>query len=508
MTALLAVLGRIEDIQQRIRSVSAEPAAASSTGRTGQSAATGSTMGGTNGTQSASASAFAEAVRDAGEYATPRGGEVTGADIVAQAKNYLGVPYVFGGEDRSGMDCSGLVQRVLADLGIDVPRVVKDQADVGVEVPSLAEAQPGDLIVTKGEGHIVIYAGDGMVIHAPSPGKVVEHRNNWLTDGDIATIRRMVPAAEAAPTASVSPAAAGQAATVTAAGTAPATADRAALAAVASLLSPGAPDLSAPAVRAVAQALTAAADGSGASPLNAAGAGIADSPLGVAIAQAVSRASASATAVAAASPADADAGPSATSLLSGAAASAPSTGAPDAAPPAAAAPAAARSPLAQQLTAPVMSLASRGDGEHTMTVRVSPDDLGPVTVKAHISGGSIAIELVSGSAAGRDALRALLVDLRRDLAVLAPHSTLAVATTDAPRGDQGSTGAGTGWTAGQSASGQSSAGGSGSGGSGAGDPAGHSATRRDEHDAPAGPAAAPSASTAPAAGAAGIDLFV
>lgn len=494
MTALLAALGRIEDIQQRIRSLSAEPAAPAATGQTG--AATGST-----GTRSASATAFADAVRDAGEYATPRGGDVTGADIVAQAKNYIGVPYVFGGEDRSGMDCSGLVQRVLADLGIDVPRVVKDQADVGVEVPSLAEAQPGDLIVTKGEGHIVIYAGDGMVIHAPSPGKFVEHRNNWLKDGDIATIRRMVPAAEAAPAASVAPAG-GQAAPAIPAGTASTVVDRAALAGVASMLSPTSADLAAPAVGSIAQALSAAAGGGSTSPLPVAAPEAAESPLGLAIAQAVSRASVSATAIAAA-PVDADAAASA--LLSGAAAPAPSTGAPDAAPPAAA-PAPARAPLAQQLSAPVMSLASRGDGEHTMTVRVSPDDLGPITVKAHIAGGSIAIELVSGSAAGRDALRALLVDLRRDLAVLAPHSTVAVATTDAPRGDPGSTGTGIGSSAGQSASGQSSAGGSGSG-----DPSGHTAARRDDRDAAVVAAATPAASpapTAPLVGAAGIDLFV
>src|SRR5690606_31958330 len=128
---------------------------------------------------------FAAAVHDAGAVgATPplAAGSVDGDDVVEQAMSYLGVPYVYAGEDRSGMDCSGLVQRVFADLGIEVPRVVQDQADIGVEVPSLADAQPGDLLVTKGEGHIVIYAGDGMVIHAPSPGKVVEHRDNWLKD--------------------------------------------------------------------------------------------------------------------------------------------------------------------------------------------------------------------------------------------------------------------------------------------------------------------------------------
>ncbi len=123
----------------------------------------------------------------------PGAASAGGQAVVAGAQRYLGVPYVFGGEDTSGMDCSGLVQRVFADLGIEVPRVVQDQARVGVEVPSLAEAQPGDLLITRDRGHIVIYAGDGMIIHAPRPGKNVELVPNYLGQGDIGTIRRIVP---------------------------------------------------------------------------------------------------------------------------------------------------------------------------------------------------------------------------------------------------------------------------------------------------------------------------
>lgn len=122
-------------------------------------------------------------------------GTASGGDVVDAAKKYLGVPYVFGGEDSTGMDCSGLVQRVFADLGIDLPRVVPDQAKVGTEVGSLAEAQPGDLIVAKGSGHILIYAGDNKVIHAPRPGTTVTLVENWRTDADIETIRRVVQTA-------------------------------------------------------------------------------------------------------------------------------------------------------------------------------------------------------------------------------------------------------------------------------------------------------------------------
>ena len=70
-----------------------------------------------------------------------------GEQVVADAKRYLGVPYVWGGTDPAkGLDCSGLVQRVYADLGVDLPRVAADQARAGQPVASLADARPGDLL--------------------------------------------------------------------------------------------------------------------------------------------------------------------------------------------------------------------------------------------------------------------------------------------------------------------------------------------------------------------------
>lgn len=189
--SISAITDRIAGIQSAIQELSTP--AATSTAR----AATPATA--TAGTGAADFGTVLNTLAGA-----PAGG-VTGADIVAQAKNYLGVPYVFGGEDETGMDCSGLVQRVLADLGIDAPRVVQDQADIGVEVPSLDQAQPGDLIVTKGEGHIVIYAGDGKIIHAPRPGKDVQLVDNYLSPGEISTIRRVATAA--APAVAATPAA-------------------------------------------------------------------------------------------------------------------------------------------------------------------------------------------------------------------------------------------------------------------------------------------------------------
>ncbi|SEB14678.1 C40 family peptidase [Leifsonia sp. 21MFCrub1.1] len=184
-------IGRIAQIQATL--VQLESPAKSTT----------SSSAGTSGTSGTSATDFAAALSGA-LGATGGTGSPTGADVVADAKKYLGVPYVFGGTSAFGLDCSGLVQRVFKDLGIDVPRLVSGQSTVGTEVPSLAQAQPGDLIVTNGGEHIVIYAGDGKVIHAPSEGRTVSLVNNWMSDSDIVTIRRVLPQAAPAGTASAS----------------------------------------------------------------------------------------------------------------------------------------------------------------------------------------------------------------------------------------------------------------------------------------------------------------
>jgi cell wall-associated NlpC family hydrolase len=129
-------------------------------------------------TSSANASAFASSLDDATSDASSTGvagsGGVTGADVVADAKKYIGVPYIWGAESNKGLDCSGLVQKTFGDLGIKLPRVAADQQKVGTPVDSLADAQPGDLLFFgKPAYHVAIYAGDNKLIESPQPGETV-----------------------------------------------------------------------------------------------------------------------------------------------------------------------------------------------------------------------------------------------------------------------------------------------------------------------------------------------
>ncbi len=111
-----------------------------------------------------------------------------GARIIAEAEKYLGVKYVYGGSSPSGFDCSGLVQYTMKKVGITVNRSSRDQYKNGVSVPR-SQLAAGDLVFFSKGGsisHVGIYAGNGKVIHSPSPGYTVcyttlEHMCSYST---------------------------------------------------------------------------------------------------------------------------------------------------------------------------------------------------------------------------------------------------------------------------------------------------------------------------------------
>jgi len=91
--------------------------------------------------------------------------------IIATAKGYLGTPYVWGGTSAEGFDCSGLVQTVFAENGIQLPRGSGEQYRQGKKIAK-RNMRPGDLVFfhtyTSGPSHVGIYVGDGKFLHAES----------------------------------------------------------------------------------------------------------------------------------------------------------------------------------------------------------------------------------------------------------------------------------------------------------------------------------------------------
>ena len=88
---------------------------------------------------------------------------------VAIALAERGTPYRWGGSAPGGFDCSGLVLWVYSRLGVTLPHSSYAQFGYGRHV-SRAALQPGDLVFSNGLGHVGIYVGDGMFVHAPHTG--------------------------------------------------------------------------------------------------------------------------------------------------------------------------------------------------------------------------------------------------------------------------------------------------------------------------------------------------
>jgi peptidoglycan DL-endopeptidase RipA len=113
--------------------------------------------------------------------------------VIDRAMSQIGVQYVWGGGngrgpstgipdafgsslDRVGFDCSGLMQYAFDGVGIDLPRVSRNQFNAGRKVP-VSEVRPGDMLFYQNSGgpihHVAMYVGDGKMIEAPYTGASV-----------------------------------------------------------------------------------------------------------------------------------------------------------------------------------------------------------------------------------------------------------------------------------------------------------------------------------------------
>ena len=84
-------------------------------------------------------------------------------DPVAVAEQFLGAPYLWGGRESLGVDCSGLVQQALMACGLACPRDADQQEALGREIAP-AEFGRGDLVFWK--GHVAMGCGEGRIVHA------------------------------------------------------------------------------------------------------------------------------------------------------------------------------------------------------------------------------------------------------------------------------------------------------------------------------------------------------
>lgn len=110
------------------------------------------------------------------------------AAVVESALEVMGTPYLWGGSDANGFDCSGLIRYAFGRHGVSLPRVSRDQARAGVEVArDTASLELGDILSFSDAGgevsHVGLYVGDGRFIHSSSRGVVLSRLDPADPDG-------------------------------------------------------------------------------------------------------------------------------------------------------------------------------------------------------------------------------------------------------------------------------------------------------------------------------------
>ncbi len=106
----------------------------------------------------------------------------TGEKVVAYAKQFIGTPYVSGGNSLTrGVDCSGFTQQVYKNFGITLQRSSSSQYASNGYTISKSDLKPGDLVFYgySRVNHVAIYVGNGQIIHSPAPGQSVSTAPLW-----------------------------------------------------------------------------------------------------------------------------------------------------------------------------------------------------------------------------------------------------------------------------------------------------------------------------------------
>lgn len=142
----------------------------------------------TNTTTTTASSTESSAAATAPQVSTGAAASAAGQAAMGVAMAQVGKPYVWGATGPNAFDCSGLMVYSFAQAGVSLPRTSYGMMSVGTAV-SQSEMQPGDLIISYGGGHVGMYIGNGMMVHAANESIGVEVTS--LAYYSITTVRRV-----------------------------------------------------------------------------------------------------------------------------------------------------------------------------------------------------------------------------------------------------------------------------------------------------------------------------